>query len=160
MDDKRLSEKVILLNFTRPLLKKFVSQRWLSNLIFKTAANPVFIEQILKIAYPSKNNLNQSLIGLLYKATQRKGASEAFRGFINLFNDYLATDIMKNMNIPVDLIWGEIDPWEPLKEAKEWYSNINCIRSLKVIEGSGHCPHDEKPDLVNPIILDIIQQAI
>ncbi len=159
MDDKRLSEKVILLNLTRPLLKKFISQRWLSNLIFKGVARPIFIKQVLKIAYPSQSNINQFLIDILYKPTQRDGASEAFRGFINLFNDYLATDIMENLNIPVDLIWGENDPWEPLEEAKEWYEKTNCIRSLKVIKGSGHCPHDEKPTLVNPIITNIIQQA-
>ena len=160
MDDKRLSDKVILSSLTRPLLKKFISQRWLSNLIFKSVANRIFIKQVLKIAYPSQNNINESLVDILYKPTKRYRAAEAFRGFINLFNDYLANDIMENLNIPVDLIWGENDPWEPVEEAKDWYSNINCIRSLKIIKECGHCPHDEKPNEVNQILEDIIQQAI
>jgi len=160
MDDKRLSEKVIGLNLTRPILKKLIKQRWLSNLIFKNVAKPFFIKKVLKIAYPTGNNIDKSLIEILYKPTKRLGASESFRGFINLFNDYLAPNIMQNLEIPVDMIWGEMDPWEALEEAKQWHASINCVRSLEVIPGCGHCPHDEQPNLVNPLLLKIIQQAI
>jgi len=66
---------------------------------------------------------------------------------------------MKDMNIPVDLIWGDKDPWEPIEEAKEWFNSLRCINSLNIIEGAGHCPHDEDPDKVNPILTKLIQQA-
>ena len=32
--------------------------------------------------------------------------------------------------------------------------------SLKIIPNAGHCPHDEMPEKVNPIIKKIIQDAI
>ena len=41
---------------------------------------------------------------------QGDGAAEAFRGFINLFGDHLAPQLMQELTIPVDLIWGEMDP--------------------------------------------------
>ena len=66
---------------------------------------------------------------------------------------------MRNIQIPVDLIWGDLDPWEPIKEAKIWYSKIDCIRSLEIIPGCGHCPHDEIPEKVNPLLIKLIQQA-
>ena len=160
MDDKRLIEQSILMRFLRPIIKTLVRQKFLSETLFKNAANPNFIEKILKVAYPSGNNINQELIDILFKPTQRKGASEAFRGFINLFNDYLAPDLLKKLNTPVYLIWGEKDPWEPLDEAEKWYQSFECIKSLDVIKGAGHCPHDEIPEEVNPIILKIIQEAI
>ena len=118
-----------------------------------------FISQVLKVAYPSGNNLDKSLVDMLGKPTKRSGAPEAFRGFINLFDDYLAPELMKDLNIPIDLIWGENDPWEPLSEAEKWLLSIPSIRSLKVVKESGHCPHDEHPEVVNPLLLKIIQQA-
>ena len=64
------------------------------------------------------------------------------------------------LEIPVYLIWGEKDPWEPIKEAQRWSNSFKCIKSLDVIPNAGHCPHDEKPEEVNPILLKIIQEAI
>ncbi len=160
MDDKRLAEQSLLMRFLRPLIKTFVRQRFLSSNIFKKAANPTFIERILKIAYPSGNNINKELIDLLLKPTQRVGASEAFRGFINLFDDYLAPDLLKQMKNSVHLIWGEKDPWESVKEAQNWFETFECVKTLNIISEAGHCPHDEMPEKVNPILKRIIQEAI
>ena len=112
MDDKRLAEQSLLMRLIRPVIKTLVRQRILSSNIFKNAANPTFIEKILKIAYPSGNNIDKELIDILFKPTQGSGASEAFRGFINLFDDYLAPDLLAEFKNPVHLIWGEKDPWE------------------------------------------------
>ena len=160
MDDKRLAEQSLLMRFLRPVIKTLVRQRLLSSNIFKNAANPYFIKKILKIAYPSGNNVDKELIDILFKPTQGKGAPEAFRGFINLFDDYLAPDLLNKMNNPVHLIWGEKDPWEPVKEAQKWFDKFECIQSLNIISDAGHCPHDEMPEKVNPIIQKIIQEAI
>ena len=105
-------------------------------------------------AYPSGVNLDQNLIKLLHIPSQREGAKEAFRGFINLFDDYLAPELMKDLETPVDLIWGEKDPWEPLEEAQRWFTTFRCIRSLEIIPEAGHCPHDEVPDQVNAALLE------
>ena len=159
MDDKRLSEQSTSMQLLRPLLKQIVSKRLISKNLFKALAKPSFIEKILRIAYPTNSNVNDELIEILYKATQRQNADESFRGFINLFDDYLAQEIMKKLLIPVHLIWGEQDPWEDVKEAQKWYSTFSCIRSLEIIPNAGHCPHDECPEKVNPILIKIIQQA-
>ncbi len=160
MDDKRLVEQSLLMRFLRPVIKTLVRQRLLSSTLFKNAANPAFISKVLKTAYPSGNNVDKELINILFKPTQGKGASEAFRGFINIFDDYLAPDLLKNFKHPVHLIWGEKDPWEPLKEAQKWYETFECIKSMEVIPNAGHCPHDEMPEKVNPILKKIIQDAI
>ena len=159
MDDKRLMEQSLFMRFLRPVLKTIVRQRFISNNIFQRAAKPKIIESILKKAYPSRNNLDQDLINLLYQPTQRKNAKEAFRGFINLFDDYLATDLFPKIKKPIFLIWGELDPWESLDEAKKWKTKFNNIKELFVISNSGQCPHDENPSEVNKYILQIIQQT-
>tara|TARA_Y100001968_G_C18836952_1_gene471773 strand:- start:37 stop:519 length:483 start_codon:yes stop_codon:yes gene_type:complete len=160
MDDKRLAEQSLLMRFLRPVIKTLVRQRLLSSSLFKNAANPKFIEKILKVAYPSGRNINQELINMLFKPTQGRGAAEAFRGFINLFDDYLAPDLLKSLTSPVYLIWGQKDPWEPVGEAQKWFENFECVKSLEIIPEAGHCPHDEMPEKVNPVIKKIIQEAI
>ena len=99
MDDKRLQEQPVITQLMRPLLKGLVRQRCLSENIFSIITQEFFIKKVLTIAYPSNQNVNQSLLDLLIKPSQRPGAKEAFRGFINLFNDYLAPDLMKDIQI-------------------------------------------------------------
>ena len=152
MDDKQLSTQPAWMAWIRPLLKTMVRQRWLSTALFRNAARPGVIRSVLKQAYPSGANIDDDLVDLLFQPTQRRGAAEAFRGFINLFDDYLAPRLMAEMSTPVDLIWGEQDPWEPLTEAEKWAKQFSCIRSLNVIKDAGHCPHDEKPNDVNKIL--------
>ena len=158
MDDKRLG-KNILMNLLRPVLKTLVRQRIISNTLFKRAANPKVIKQILKQAYPSGKNIDEELIEILYQPSQRMNSQEAFRGFINLFDDYLATDLFDKVNAKIQLIWGEKDPWESLNEAKEWKNKFKNIKRLDIVEGAGHCPHDENPEITNKLIDSFIQET-
>ena len=57
-----------------------------------------------------------------------------------------------DFSIPLNLIWGEKDPWEPLAEVECWKHNIGCIRSLTLIKEAEYCPHDEAPAMMDPLI--------
>ncbi|NKB75185.1 MAG: alpha/beta fold hydrolase [Synechococcus sp. s2_metabat2_7] len=159
MDDKQLATQPAWMAWIRPLLKTLVSQRWLSTALFRNAARPALIRSVLNQAYPSGANLDDQLIDLLYQPTQRPGAAEAFRGFINLFDDHLAPDLLATLEQPVHLIWGERDPWEPVEEAHSWAERFSCIRSLQVLPAVGHCPHDEAPEPVNTRLLEILKNS-
>ncbi|EHA62500.1 alpha/beta fold hydrolase [Synechococcus sp. WH 8016] len=158
MDDKQLATQPAWMAWIRPLLKTLVSQRWLSTALFRNAARPTLIRSVLKQAYPSGQNVDDDLVSLLLEPSQRKGAAEAFRGFINLFNDHLAPDLLNNLSVPVHMIWGKNDPWEPVGEAENWKHRFDCIQSLLVIPNAGHCPHDESPTDVNERLLLILNQ--
>ena len=157
MDDKQLATQPAWMTWIRPLLKTLVSRRWLSTALFRNAARPALIRNVLKQAYPSGSNIDDALVSLLLTPSQRPGAAEAFRGFINLFDDYLAPLLLKELSIPVQMIWGEADPWEPVQEAKEWKQKYDCIKSLMVIPHAGHCPHDESPKEVNSVLTRLIK---
>lgn len=160
MDDKQLSLQPMWMRWARPLLKAMTGRRWLSRAIFKHAANPYIIQKILRIAYPSGKNVDKELIDFIYRPTQHNGADEAFRGFINLFDDDLAPELMNILETPVHLIWGEEDPWEPIEEAKRWSDTFKCVQSIEVIQNAGHCPHDESPEIVNQILKKIIKKEL
>ena len=159
MDDKRLNKSDILMNLFRPIIKTLVRQRIISNTLFARAANPKIIKKILEQAYPSGKNIDAELIEILYEPSRRKNSKEAFRGFINLFDDYLAPDLLNKVNIPIQLIWGEKDPWESLDEAKKWKKKFSNITRLDIIKGAGHCPHDEEPEKTNQLICEFLQET-
>ena len=159
MDDKRLKKGDILMNLLRPVLKTVVRQRIISNTLFTRAANPKVIKKILEQAYPSGKNIDEELIEILYQPSQRKHSKEAFRGFINLFDDYLATDLIDKIDVPIQLIWGEKDPWESLNEAIEWEKKFKNIKRLDIINGAGHCPHDEEPEQTNKLIFEFLHET-
>jgi pimeloyl-ACP methyl ester carboxylesterase len=158
IDEKRLAEQPPLRRWGRPLLKALVKQRWITTPLFQSLINPGIIRRVLKSAYPSGANIDDQLIQLLLKPAMEPGASESFRGFINLFDDRIAPDLLKGLTTPVEMIWGQNDPWEPIEEARKW-CNFDCVERLDEIEGLGHCPHDEAPELVNPLLIGALGRS-
>lgn len=158
LDDKRLVEQPPFRRWGRPALKACVRQRWLTNALFKTLARPGVIRRVLLQAYPSGRNVDDELVNLLLHPALEPGASEAFRGFINLFKDRLAPDLLKTIHTPVAMLWGERDPWEPVDVAIKW-QQLETVLSLDVLPGLGHCPHDEDPTLLNSFMARLMQQG-
>jgi pimeloyl-ACP methyl ester carboxylesterase len=152
LDDRRLSEQPPLRRIGRPLLKQLVRQRWLTGRLFRWLANPGVIRRVLAVAYPSGQGLDDALVQLLLAPARSPGAEESFRGFINLFRDQLAQDLLLELPVPVRLLWGEADPWEPVAEARRWADAFEAVRDLEVLPDLGHCPHDEAPGRVNPVL--------
>ena len=107
----------------------------------------------VKAALRITDALDDTLLEILLSPTRDPGALESFRGFVNLFNDHLAPDLLAGLNLPVRMLWGSKDPWEDPAEAQRWAASFACVRELQVLEGLGHCPHDEAPERVNPILL-------
>ena len=159
LDDKRASELPGLERVSRPLLKQLVRQRWVIAPLFRLLAQPGFIRRVLQKAYPSGAHIDDELIGLLHRPSTDPGATESFRGFVNLFSDYLAPELLADLAVPVRLLWGADDPWEDPQEAQRWANAFPCIQELQVLSGLGHCPQDEGPERVNPILLEWIGRA-
>ena len=153
LDERRISELPITQRLSRPFLKRIMRERWLTAPLFRFLARPAFIRQVLAVAYPTGANVDEELVTLLFQPSQDSGAQESFRGFINLFADVLAPDFLAELDLPVRMIWGSADPWESPDEARRWAHEFPAIRELTVLEGLGHCPHDEAPEQVNPILL-------
>jgi len=157
LDDKRLADQPPLRRWGRPLLKALVRQRWLTSGLFKALAKPAVIRKVLLQAYPSGANVDDQLVQLLLQPALQPGADEAFRGFINLFNDLIAPELLTELKTPVSMIWGQRDPWEPVEEARRW-RDFPCVEELHELPGLGHCPHDEAPDQVNPLLIQAIRR--
>ena len=60
------------------------------------------------------------------------------------------------MDKPVLLFWGRDDMTVPFDHSDDLRAAVPQIQ-FHVVERSGHIPHYEKPDEVNPILLEFLR---
>ena len=59
---------------------------------------------------------------------------------------------------PIWFLYGKDDPWTP-SGRMEALIERPPVHKVIGLDGVGHCPHDEAPDLVHPLLLDFLQQT-
>ncbi len=69
--------------------------------------------------------------------------------FYQMQSDYHPT------TMPLCIIWGEQDEWLPVEIAPKLHERIPSSR-LVTIPDSGHNPHEECPERVNPVIMEFL----
>ena len=57
--------------------------------------------------------------------------------------------------MPLCIVWGEQDAWLPVDIANRLHQRIPNSRLLTVAD-SGHNPHEESPESVNPVIVEFL----
>lgn len=65
--------------------------------------------------------------------------------------------LMPKISLPVLVLWGDQDPFTPIDgPVGKYFSSLPSQLSnvkLYIIEGVGHCPHDDRPALVHEKLL-------
>ncbi|GAY34267.1 hypothetical protein CUMW_282470 [Citrus unshiu] len=65
--------------------------------------------------------------------------------------------LMPSISIPLLVLWGDEDPFTPLDGpvGKYFSSLLSKLSNVKliVLKGVGHCPHDDRPELVHEKLL-------
>ncbi|KAL5727228.1 hypothetical protein ACHQM5_000447 [Ranunculus cassubicifolius] len=65
--------------------------------------------------------------------------------------------LIPQISMPVLVLWGDTDPFTPLDgPVGKYFSSLPSTSpnvNLFVLEGVGHCPHDDRPDLVHEKLL-------
>jgi pimeloyl-ACP methyl ester carboxylesterase len=83
------------------------------------------------------------------------GAAEVFLNFTAYSWGPLPEDLLPQLTCPAIAIWGAADPWEPIELGRTLMS-VATVKEFIELPAVGHCPQDEAPELVNPILLDWI----
>ncbi|MBD1910867.1 MULTISPECIES: alpha/beta fold hydrolase [unclassified Leptolyngbya] len=134
-----------------PVLQSILSNRALGHLFFSQLANRRTIRKILLQAYGRKDAVTDELVDFLLKPAFEPGAADVFLAFIKYSEGPLAEDLLPEMTCPVLMLWGTVDPWEPI-ELGRVLAEFPAVEEFVPLEGVGHCPQDEAPELVNPLL--------
>jgi pimeloyl-ACP methyl ester carboxylesterase len=140
-----------------PWFQKILALRPIGHFFFNQLARPKVIRNILKQAYAKTEAVTDELIELLLKPAQDPGAADVFLTFIQYSHGPLAEDLLPQLKCPVLFLWGDQDPWEPIQLGRE-LAKFPMVTDFIPLQGVGHCPQDEAPEQVNPIIQTWIAQ--
>ena len=68
------------------------------------------------------------------------------------------TDVHRRITVPVQLVWGDRDPFFPVAWAREMVDTFPDAR-LEVIEGAGLFAHEERPAEVAEALLPVLTRS-
>jgi pimeloyl-ACP methyl ester carboxylesterase len=83
------------------------------------------------------------------------GAVDVFVAFTSYSQGPLPEDLLPILPCPALVIWGIDDPWEPIALGKQ-FIKFRTVEKFIALAEVGHCPQDEAPELVNPILQEWI----
>ncbi|MEN9203139.1 MAG: alpha/beta fold hydrolase [Thermostichus sp. DG_1_6_bins_120] len=145
--------------WSTPLIQTLLGWPLLGHFFFAQVAQAGAIKNILLQAYGRKEAVTDELVQTLLKPARDPGAAEVFLAFVRYSQGPLAEDLLPQLTCPVLILWGEADPWEPIALGRA-LAEFPCVVGFIPLAGVGHCPQDEAPELVNPLLLDWIHGSL
>jgi pimeloyl-ACP methyl ester carboxylesterase len=139
------------------VLQKVLNNPAIGRFFFQQIANPKTVRKILRQAYADPTAVTDELVEILMKPAQDAGAAEVFLAFTAYSQGPLPEDLLPLLTCPTILLWGTADPWEAIALGQE-FAKFDTVEKFIPLEGVGHCPQDEAPELVNPILLEFIEE--
>ncbi|BAQ61204.1 possible alpha/beta hydrolase superfamily [Geminocystis sp. NIES-3708] len=142
-------------------LENLVASPFLIRLIFYLVRQPSIIRRSLKFAYIDHTNVDDELVNIISLPPHDRGAARALIALSKSVSNFsLSTsELLKQINIPILLLWGKSDRLIPPTSAKELVK-INPKIELQLLDNLGHCLHDENPDLFHQLLLKWLAQIL
>ncbi|MCL1464764.1 alpha/beta fold hydrolase [Argonema galeatum] len=150
-DELNLPLRLVMGGFT-----KLVSSKVFGPFIFNRIRQKHRIRRTLQQVYFNSEAIADELVDILYEPSCDAGAQQVFASILTAPPGPSPSELLPKVKHPLLVLWGEKDPWTPITGAKiyqELSENGQPIEFVS-IPNTGHCPHDERPDIVNKLILD------
>ncbi len=143
-----------------PLVQQILTNKWIGNFFFGQLAKPKVVSKILLQAYQRQEAVTDELVDMILKPSEDQGAAEVFLAFTRYSQGPLPEDLLPILPCPAIILWGTEDPWEPIELGRK-FADFPTVEKFIPLEGLGHCPQDEAPEIVNPILQQwILQRSV
>jgi len=157
------SAEVPLSQVTMPIIRQIQSiLREKGHGLFKTLATKDTVTQILKEPYSVTEAIDDELVSVLLDPLLTKGADEVVFDTLSYSAGPLPEQQLRSPSFPKDtpvwVVYGKDDPWTPPKRVENLIKISGVVEKVVGLEGAGHCPHDEKPDEVNELIVEFLDR--
>ncbi|KAI0497979.1 hypothetical protein KFK09_021220 [Dendrobium nobile] len=146
--------------YGRPFIKSFQSllrNTELGKIFYNAVATKESVKSILFQCYHDKSAVTDELVQIILQPGLDPGAADVFLEFICYSGGPLPEDLLPKVKCPVLVAWGDKDPWEPIELGKA-FANFEAVEDFVVLPNVGHCPQDEAPDIVNPLIQSFVKR--
>ena len=140
-------------------------QRWLVpwGLILWLFSRPWLLALGLRVAYKRRHRLDQAILHLFARPCRRSGAARSLAGMTMGMGarppQATAPALLPRVTCPVLVLWGQEDRLAPQAMAKA-VVRLRPDLPFQVLEGCGHCPHDEDPKRFNGMVLAWLRKTL
>ncbi len=134
-----------------PILQNILAVRWLGHSFFYLLARPKTVRKILLQAYARSEAVTDELVNMLMAPASDPGAADVFLAFTRYSGGPLPEDLLSVLPCKALILWGEDDPWEPIELGRR-FAEFPMVDGFIPLTDAGHCPQDEAPEQVNPIV--------
>lgn len=69
----------------------------------------------------------------------------------------LPGQLIRDCPVPVGMVWGAKDPWEKVEWGRQLAKDGGVADYIE-LDNVGHCPQDESPHRVNPLIREFAER--
>ncbi|MBE7382872.1 MAG: alpha/beta fold hydrolase [Leptolyngbya sp. SIO1E4] len=157
-EELNLPLRVILGTFT-----KLVSSNLVGPLIFNEVRRKFRIRSSLQQVYHDRAAITDELVEMLYRPACDPGAQKVFASIVTAPPGPKPTELLPKIQQPLLVLWGENDPWTPIQGAQVYRTLSETPAAqpavtFHTIPETGHCPHDERPEVVNALVTEWLQQ--
>ncbi len=142
---------------------KLVSARMIGPFLFNRVRTKRRIRGSLRQVYGNRAAITPDLVDLLHAPACQPGAQKVFASVLSAPPGPRPGELLPQVSQPLLVLWGEKDPWTPIAAAGI-YQTLAADPTQNVtfhaIADTGHCPHDERPEVVNALIVDWLNAAL
>lgn len=142
-------------NLGAGIMQKVLQNRAIASYFYNQIAKPEVIRNILRQAYKRQEAITDELVDLIYQPSQDQGAVDVFVAFTGYSSGPIPEDLLPILPCPITFFWGTEDPWEAIALGRK-LADYPTVKDFIELEGLGHCPQDEAPEIVNPLLLNWI----
>lgn len=147
------------LRFVMSLFTRLVRSPRIGPFLFERIRQKSRIRRTLMQVYRDRGAVTEELVELLYAPSCDPGAQKVFASVLTAPPGPSPIELLPRVQVPLLVLWGEADPWTPISGASIYQQHAETAPLQFVpIPNTGHCPHDERPEVVNALILDWMKQ--
>jgi len=130
---------------------KLVSSEVTGKFVFNQVRQKRNIRNSLRQVYRNHQAIDDDLVDMLYQPSCDAGAQKVFASILTAPAGPRTSDLLAKVEKPLLVLWGDADPWTP-------------INGPKVYQEAGktkeHCPHDDRPEIVNALVIHWLQKLL
>jgi len=142
----------------RPVMGTFnalVNSDQVGGLVFQLVRRKPQIRRALSQVYRRQESVTDELVDMLYEPSCHPNAQKVFAAILTADPGPTIDELLPQIEQPMLVLWGEADPWTPVQGAKVFQDRAALPGNEFIsIPNTGHCPHDERPEIVNPLVLN------
>ena len=140
---------------------KLVSSEVTGKFVFNQVRKKRNIRNSLRQVYRNHQAIDDDLVDMLYQPSCDEGAQKVFASILTAPAGPRTADLLAKLEKPLLVLWGDADPWTPINGAKVYEeAGKNKDIQLIPIPNTGHCPHDDRPEIVNALVIHWLQKLV